>query len=528
MNRNIIIVIVLVVIVLLFANLLHKDEIFNLRLEKLRQDYAIKPVSSVDHSKFDILKKEFKTPQEVTAACLSCHTERHKEIIESSHWNWERVSYIEGRGISAVGKKNVINNFCIGSSANEQACSKCHIGFGMDNAEFDFKNALNVDCMVCHDNSEEYLKGSSMAGYPDRSVNLTKVAQSVGAPTKTNCGTCHFYSGGDNNVKHGDLEESLLACDRNVDIHMAANGMDMSCTTCHMAENHAIKGQLYSVSSENTNRAFCEDCHTNLPHFNGLINRHTVKVSCQACHIPVYAKVNPTKMSWKWSEAGKLRDGKPYTETDDEGIPTYMSIKGRFEWDKNVVPDYIWFNGTADHYILGDTIKSDPVELNTLNGSFDDKNSKIIPVKIHRGDQIFDTQTKLLIQPKLFALRENEDAFWKDFNWDRAARAGMKVSGLPYSGEYGFIKTVMYWPVNHMVSPKEQSVNCAECHTRKEGRLAKLTGFYMPGRDRIWYIDLFGNSVILLSILGVVGHGLSRVVVKIKNGKNYKVINKRK
>jgi len=41
----------------------------------------------------------------------------------------------------------------------------------------------------------------------------------------------------------------------------------------------------------------------------------------------------------------------------------------------------------------------------------------------------------------------------------------------------------MYWPVNHMVSPKEQAVKCVECHTRENGRLANLTGFYIPGRD---------------------------------------------
>ncbi|NQT97631.1 MAG: tetrathionate reductase family octaheme c-type cytochrome [Candidatus Marinimicrobia bacterium] len=519
MYKNIFIVIVLVVAVLWLINFFHEDEMYNLHLEQLKQEYALQPVSSVDHSKLPALKKEFKTPQEVTAACISCHTERHKEIIASTHWNWERVAYIEGRGISVVGKKNVLNNFCIGSNANEQSCARCHIGFGMTNDQFDFNNANNVDCMVCHDNSEEYLKGNAMAGYPDRTVNLKNVAQHVGAPTKDDCGACHFYGGGGNNVKHGDLEYALLACDKNIDVHMAANGMNMSCISCHTAENHVMKGRLYSVSSENTNRAYCEDCHTNTPHFDDLLNRHTAKVACQTCHIPVYAKVNSTKMSWQWSEAGKLHDGKPYTEENEYGDHTYMSIKGKFEWAKNVIPDYIWFNGTADHYILGDTIKSKPVAMNTLNGSFDDKYSKIIPVKIHRGDQIFDLQTKMLIQPKLYAPQPGDSAFWEDFDWELAAKAGMERVGLPFSGDYDFIETVMFWPINHMVSPKEQSVGCAECHTRDEGRLVKLTGFYMPGRDRIWQIDLLGNLIVIMSVLTVVGHGIIRLIVKSKRQK---------
>lgn len=41
----------------------------------------------VDHSKFEILQKSFASGQEVTAACMTCHTERHTEVMNSSHWN---------------------------------------------------------------------------------------------------------------------------------------------------------------------------------------------------------------------------------------------------------------------------------------------------------------------------------------------------------------------------------------------------------------------------------------------------------
>jgi octaheme c-type cytochrome (tetrathionate reductase family) len=517
MQKNAFILIGTVVAILVMVNILHKEETYNLHLEQLKQKYATKPIPSVDHSKLPELQRTFQSPQEVTEACIGCHTERHKEVMASSHWNWERISYIEGRGITILGKKNIINNFCIGSNANEQACAKCHIGFGMTNDAFDFNNARNVDCMVCHDNSEEYLKGAALAGYPDRNVNLSKVAQNVGSPVKSNCGACHFYSGGGNNVKHGDLEESLLATTRDVDVHMAANGMDMQCVACHTAENHQILGKLYSISSENFNRATCEQCHENTPHFDDLLNRHTGKVSCQACHIPHYAKENATKMAWYWSEAGKLNDGVPYHEEDALGNHSYMSIKGRFVWKDTVVPDYVWFNGTADHYLLGDTVTSVPLELNPLNGSHDDKDSKIIPVKIHKGDQIYDPNTKMLIQPKLYAEQKGDSAFWKDFNWDLASKAGMKRVGLPYSGEYEFIETAMYWPINHMVSPKEQTVSCAECHTRNEGRLAGLTGFYMPGRDRNKGVDFGGNLLLLLTLVGVSLHAIARIVSTVRN-----------
>ena len=510
MMRAVFTMTVVVVVALIAVNLSHHEEIFNMKLEALKQRYSIAADSVIHHEKLQSLQKTFETPQEVTLACNGCHTERASEVIASSHWNWERVSYIKGRGIVTSGKKNVINNFCIGAKTNEQACAKCHIGFGMKGEDFDFHNTANVDCMVCHDNSEVYEKGASMSGYPDRNVNLTKVAQSVGRPKKQNCGACHFFSGGGNNVKHGDLEQALLSCSRDTDVHMAANGLDMACVDCHTATNHVMKGKLYSVSSENINRATCEQCHTATPHHDDLLNRHFAKVSCQACHIPVYAKENATKMSWKWSAAGRLKNGKPFEEDDADGNHTYMSEKGAFTWSKNVKPDYVWFNGTADHYVLGDKVEAVPVRLNALRGSHDDPESKIVPVKIHRGDQIYDPKTDLLVQPKLYSPDDGDPAFWKSFDWERAARAGMDRIGLPFSGEYTFIETEMYWPINHMVSPKASAVPCAECHTRNDGRLAKLDGFYLPGRDRNSWIDGFGTSLIGLALLGVVIHAGAR------------------
>lgn len=520
MKRTIAAVIIFVVGILILINLFNREpEYYNLKLEKLKQEHAIKPVSSINHSLLEQLQQEFATPQEVTEACIGCHTERHKEVMNSAHWNWERVSYIEGRGVAAAGKKNVMNNFCLGAQSNELSCAKCHIGFGMTNNQFDFENARNVDCMVCHDNSDEYSKASARAGYPDREVNLTKVAQSVGTPGKVNCGSCHFYSGGGNNVKHGDLEAALLSVDRQVDVHMASNGMDMECVACHTAENHQIKGRLYSVSSTNTNRATCEQCHTTTPHFDEMLNRHNARVSCQACHIPEYAKVNPTKMAWKWSDAGRLKDGEPYQEYSSDSTYEYQSIKGSFTWATHVKPDYVWFNGTADHYLLGDTIKSVPVQMNTLYGSYDDSEAKIYPVKVHRGDQIYDRQYNILIQPRLFAENKGDSAYWKDFNWETASISGMKQSGLPFSGDYGFVETEMYWPVNHMVAPKEQAVSCVECHTRDNGRLATVTGFYLPGRDFNGWLDRFGTILLLGSFIAVVLHALFRIVIS-KNQKS--------
>ncbi len=483
-------------------------------LVALKAKYAKKHQPSVDHSKFAILQKKFSAPHEITEACLSCHTERGKEVMQSSHWNWEREEYVKGRGIVYIGKKNAINNFCIGVEGNEQSCAKCHIGYGVTNKAQGYTDMNNIDCLICHDNTGTYKKAAEKSGLPDASLDLNKIAQHPGRPQRTNCGTCHFFGGGGNNVKHGDLEETMFDPTREIDVHMASSSSDLQCADCHITVNHKMAGKMYSLSSMNRNRSTCEQCHTDKPHKDNIINGHIAKVACQTCHIPLYAKGNATKMEWDWSTAGRLKNGEPYEEDDKDGNHTYMSIKGSFKWAKNVKPDYIWFNGTANHYLLGDKIKdtSAVLEINTLNGSYSDPDSKIYPVKIHKAKQIFDPVNMILIQPKLFAEKKGEGAFWKDFDWNLAAKKGMEEVGLPYSGKYSFINTRMYWPVNHMVAPKEESVSCNECHTRENGRLAQLTGFYLPGRDYSGLLDFFGKLLLILTLLGVITHGTVRYV----------------
>ena len=80
-------------------------------LMKLHTKYRQKVTPSVDHTQFTQLKKHFSKPQDVTSACISCHNERHTEVMQSSHWNWERQEYVEGKGIRTLGKKNILNNF---------------------------------------------------------------------------------------------------------------------------------------------------------------------------------------------------------------------------------------------------------------------------------------------------------------------------------------------------------------------------------------------------------------------------------
>ncbi len=218
-------------------------------------------------------------------------------------------------------------------------------------------------------------------------------------------------------------------------------------------------------------------------------------------------------MSWDWSTAGELNsDGTAMVKYDSLGNIVNLSKKGSFQWDNNVKPEYLWFNGKARHYLMGDKIEStSPVQLNSLLGSYQDKNSLIIPVKVHRGKQIFDAENNTMIIPHLYG--KDSTAYWKGYNWDLAAAVGMQSVGLPYSGKYSFVSTEMYWPINHMVAPAEESLNCEDCHSR-ESRLGNLAGFYLPGRDSNRLIDILGFGLIIMAFSGVVVHSILRATKK--------------
>lgn len=64
------------------------------------------------------------------------------------------------------------------------------------------------------------------------------MAQNVGPTSAETCGSCHFYGGGGDNVKHGDLSSALVDTALALDVHMAADGADLGCTDCHVGSAH--------------------------------------------------------------------------------------------------------------------------------------------------------------------------------------------------------------------------------------------------------------------------------------------------
>ncbi len=408
-----------------------------------------------DHTR--LLNGPFTSGSEVTVACLKCHPQAARDIMRTSHWTWESKPFRMANRPEPVtlGKKNAINNFCIGIQSNWPPCTACHAGYGWHDANFDFSNPELVDCLVCHDRSGQYIKGD--AGIPEKSVDLLAAARSVGNPTRENCGGCHFRGGGGNAVKHGDLDGSLYYPSEEIDVHMGRH--KFVCTDCHQTTAHDIKGRSFCLSQDMAEQIRCTDCHQETLHKDERINKHVNSVGCPTCHIPNVAVKQATKVHWDWSQAGQ-----DLPEDDHD----YLKIKGRFVWEKNLVPEYRWYNCLSEHYLLGDKIDPSGVtELNRPRGDIRDPKARIMPFKIHRAKQIYDATYHYLLQPNTVG----PEGFWTKFDWDRAARIGSEATGLPYSGNYGFVRTDMYWTLTHMVAKKEKALQCTSCHGDHEKRL---------------------------------------------------------
>jgi octaheme c-type cytochrome (tetrathionate reductase family) len=413
-----------------------------------------KPVH-VDHK--DIVKGGFKTGQAVTKACLECHADAATELMKTTHWTWESKAFnVPWRDTPVtIGKINQINNFCIGSQGNENKCMSCHAGYGWEKGkESALASQENVDCLACHADTGIYGKGTF--GNPADGVDLTAAAKSVRAPTRENCGKCHFDGGGGNGVKHGDLDESLYFPQKNQDVHMGGD-LNMQCTDCHWTDKHQILGRMiadnYTIDPKE--QVSCTECHVDQKHKDERLNIHLANLACQTCHIPVMATEDPTKVFWDWSKAGEAG------RVDDHF--TYLKIKGEFIYEKNFKPTYLWFNGNNEYrYILGDKI--DPNGITYINkpaGNIKDTNAKIFPFKLHVAKQPYDVVNKYLLQP----VTSGEGGFWTTFDWNSAFELAAPITGLKYSGQYDFATTYMYWPTTHMVQPAVNALQCDDCHS---------------------------------------------------------------
>ena len=458
------------------------------------------PGTSFDHSTLAELQGPFTSDiaggKAVTAQCLGCHASAGDEMLGSAHWNWLGATpNLEGHETGkTVGKKNLVNNFCVAVPSNEKRCSQCHAGYGYNDDTFDFTDKGAMDCLACH--AGPYAKDPKTGGGPAATVDMVAAAKSVGRPTRATCGRCHFSAGGGDNVKKGDMGSALANPTAATDVHMGHATAPMDCASCHVATAHKIPGQGVHLPV-NEGRFDCIDCHGSAPHAMDAMNNHAMDIACQTCHIPAFSRQQPTKMNWDWSTSGNKERGVAGVETgtlsDGTVVTVYDAIKGDFVWEKEVRPEYAWYDGRSTRMTIEDTYpdgqgtETNPVFLGGPVAEKNDAAALIFPFKVMRGQQPVDTTERRVLSPKLFGpggfwatIPAVYDAQVVEDNWTSALTAGAQYAGQIASTEsftgratgvkpWDWAYTEMWMGINHEVAPKGQALSCGSCHNGAAG-----------------------------------------------------------
>jgi len=472
---------------------------------------------AMDHTRYfgGFSDTELTSGPAVTTQCLNCHSIDATQMAGSAHFKWLGATPLlagHEAETAAVGKKNLINNFCVAVASNETRCTQCHAGYG-DSAGagtpgYDMAGLDRVDCLICHASlSTGYIKATANWGAADvtstatgcsgctttqvcadegagpvcveKSVQLPKAlkaaAQSVGRPSRANCGWCHFNAGGGDNVKMGDMASSLRTPTMAVDVHMGSDGGDMTCVDCHVTAQHRIFGTGASVAVSE-GRTQCTDCHGGAgDDVFAAVSTHTAahlgKLACQTCHIPAFSRQLRTKMRWDWRLAGYKDCKFPVTaaeellwgdiDANDDGVADALTCalpsaspsaswtgadgehyeydwrKGVFRKEDTVVPVYKYTDAKMAHLTTADGFTqvgsaADPVIINAPTATSATAGAKIAPFKEMAGTQPGMADGSFLIVPYLYPMNDATGTKVPGALWDGATllAAGETVATL--------------------------------------------------------------------------------------------------
>ncbi len=413
-------------------------------------------------SETESFSHSFITQWKGTATCLECHEKEAKEVHGALHYQWLGDTPFMTSGPALQGKLEVsVNSYCINITGNWNGCKKCHAGLGSRPEPIPSRKQLeNIDCLLCH--QKEYkrklVNGRFVPDTDRMNITMLEAAQSVHLPERANCLQCHALGGGGDNFKRGDLALAHSStADKNFDVHMATTGADFACQSCHVTSHHRIAGKGSDLRpTELSARVDCSSCHVvngDSPHDSQDINRHLGKVSCQACHIPFYAR--------NAFDTAATEE----TETSRDWLKPQPKAGGLFEplfiMGGNMVPKYRWWNGFSTNYVLFDDAHRDletgKFPTSRPEGGINNEGSKIYPFKYKTALQPLATR-----QNQLIAL--DTSVYFQTGDPDAAVRSGLRNMGYNESDPYNWVYTDTYQLITHEVPPKSSALRCDDCH----------------------------------------------------------------
>ncbi len=451
----------------------------NNRLPAILLIFAIAALFNVTESSAqEVTKKshgDYFEHYEGTKTCLQCHEKDAENFFHSQHYQWKgEAPKIVNAGNRKLGKLNTFNDFCTSPTGNwigfvknsrgeiiSRGCSACHAGNGLLPSETMSRQQLeNIDCLICHASGyRRDLYQNEKGDFEWKPIlwknqeGLNSVSKRISSPTRVMCLRCHSASGGGANYKRGDLEYKLANPDRSFDVHMASEGKNMQCVACHGGENHRVLGRGTDLSGSDTvdKTLTCDSaaCHSSPPHKNPVLNKHSANINCTVCHIPKFARDEPTDMMRDWS--------KPFYSAEADKYSATIALQ------KDVTPVYAWFNGLTKAQLPGEPANLLPdgtVGIMIPQGTRDDPKAKIYAFKLH--------QAKLpLLAEKNWLIPITVEHFFANGQIDPAIQSAAKELYNLTSVKYTWVATTRYMGIFHGVQPKAQALKCMDCHGPK-------------------------------------------------------------
>lgn len=410
---------------------------------------------------------------EGSKTCMGCHDTQIRESHASVHYQWQGPTpYVAN--MSNGGKLHGINDFCgypdinfIGQLTNlkgdivDGGCATCHAGMGAKPDPVATQAQLeNIDCLSCH--SDSYRR--KVVKLADGSFHFEVAPEKMTVPviqaitdiqripTRGACVNCHSYAGGGCNNKRGDLEEEHRnPSSASFDVHMApksAGGAGLNCVDCHITHDHRIAGRGVDLRPTDLDTPVrCTNCHSERPHNNVNIDKHTARVDCTVCHIPEFAKVTSTDMVRDYSKPPILD-------------PARQLYDPNMERAANVKPEIAFWNGNSVFYQFGAPATLDSsgqVLMAGPLGDINDSSAKLYAFKHHLAVLPHDPVSGRILPMKMSIL-------FQTGNVDRAIIVGTSELGWSLPQGYDFIGAERYMGLFHEVSPARDALGCNDCH----------------------------------------------------------------
>ena len=440
--------------------------------------------------------------------CLMCHQEVYKRFPD----------WIAGMGFEAMTLENLTD--VNGTLEYKDGSTVTRTGFeGIPILENEKGDPVRMGEESW--NSADFLfrpaGAETTADLPITLMPLTTLAaaQNVHATTRQSCLNCHAGAAGADGAKRGDLSKENINPTVTHDMHMSPDGANLTCSDCHSAignngESHRMRGRGLDLRANDVAERFtCETggCHDSQPHGDfsntrgSSKDKHAMKVACQTCHIPSYAKAAVgTEIARDWQD--------PH--------PSDSACNGRGGWlpreDKgglgtaSLIPSYTWFDGTSEviyleesldgvptvkldatvaaKFVGGFSAEDDAYALGMPNGDVESATAKLYPMKKHWGKLARNDETNSLVGHSTFE-------FFRTGSFCRAVAVGLGenpddplvCTGTPGSTEMPpgatTVPVFTYQTINHGVEPDSNALGgdatgCGSCHGGLSGGPARL------------------------------------------------------